>query len=323
MLKSTLQRMGVTKKQASFVGLNNNQLGLTVSRSMPAARPATVGTSTPFRRGSQRGQQPQPRRMGRQRQQLIHLGDEQRRALADFEQQVARKFLQSARHYKYVQPLSKGEFSNLVARLIGGAGASGQIGGGLSRAEAEELLFAKYANDADGRVHYQSLAGFMKRGPSGADEGGEGRRNVWGGVVGNTAALALRSGGGGGVGGGSMGGGSTGGGGNDSGLRSLMSSGPVAEIFGEGFPVADICANWRSIRQAMKKCDRWNNGCLPQDEVRNILVMDFGIPISAAHMQTLSASFEGSTAGTLRYDRILKGCLQAKAGASQVLSKSR
>ena len=47
----------------------------------------------------------------------------------------------------------------------------------------------------------------------------------------------------------------------------------------------------------MKKSDRWNNGCLAQDEVRNILVMDFGIPISAAHMHTLSKNFEGSTAG--------------------------
>merc|ERR1711865_438693 len=97
-----------------------------------------------------------------------------------------------------------------------------------------------------------------------------------------------------------------------------MRSGPVADIFGEGFPLAEVCSNWKSIRQTMKKSDRWNNGCIAKKEVRNILVMDFGIPVTAAHVECVGAKFEGSTAGTVRYDPFLKGCLKAKSGASQV-----
>jgi Ca2+-binding EF-hand superfamily protein len=286
----------ITKLESPSFSFNNNSArgSTALSRSMPG--------------GLRQSWQPKPqslvprRRMGKDQIALVNLDDEQRRALKSFEGQLSKKFLQTAKFYKFVQPLSQGEFSSMVGQLMGTAagGSSAPLGGGLTRGQAESLLFAKYSN-SDGCVHYQTLAGHLKRG-SGGDESKEGARNVWGGVLGNSttggrAAFTNPL---------------------DAKTDSLMRSGAVWDLFGEGFPLADVCANWKSIRQMMKKSDRWNNGCISKKEVRNILVMDFGIAVTAAHLERVGEQFEGNTAGTVRYDPFLKGCLKARSGASQV-----
>jgi hypothetical protein len=154
------------------------------------------------------------------------------------------------RCFKFVRPLSPTDFSNLVSQLIGVDPSSALSIGGLGRSEAEACLFAKYAS-ADGKVHYQPLAEALQRanetqghgGHGGVDQSKEGVRNVWGAVMANKASSNSSSSSSSRSGGGAFT--------NPLGAKfaavqtSLMTSGPAAEIFGAGFPLGDVCTQWK------------------------------------------------------------------------------
>jgi hypothetical protein len=216
-----------------------------VSSANPVDTPTTAARPVLSRQNTQgcwQGQRPQ---LNNGQHTLDRLGAHQRNAVYAFELTLAKKFLQMAKHFKFVRPLSPTDFSCLVSKLIGSDPSRDSLvtPGGLSRSEAEAVLFATYAS-TDGKVHYQFLADALQRaiersgdGEGGVDQSKQGVRNVWGAVVANqnsssiittstsfTNPLRAKLG---------------------AVQNSLMASSAVADIFGAGFPVADVCTHWK------------------------------------------------------------------------------
>jgi hypothetical protein len=245
---------------------------------------------------------------------LNRLNGGQRHALDSFEATFSKRFLKKAKSYKFCEPLSQVEFAKMVSELLPARGAVSKSR--LSTMDATAHLFEKYANNVDGKVQYQSLSRALRRVNdncgSGCDPSRE-ARDAWSAVKANrvprrcsstTASFSVKC---------------------VETETELIHNEPVAQIFGDGFPLADICTNWKSIRQAMMRASRaahMPNGCIKQDEACDIFAASFGIEVSAAHLQRLRPSGQHQGDGILRYDQLLKVCLQAKAAASRVARRA-